>query len=384
MSEPVQGRGRGMSVELQELTKYYGDVCAVDRVTLSVKPGEFLALLGPSGSGKTTILMCIAGFEEPTKGRVLIGDEIVNGVPPHKRGLGVVFQRYALFPHMTVADNVAFPLRMRRLEPRAVEDEVADALTLVRMGGYGQRMPGQLSGGQQQRVAMARATVYRPPVLLMDEPLGALDRKLREAMQLELRQLQRELGLTVVHVTHDQGEALAMADRVAVLNDGHLEQVDVPEVLYERPATRFVADFVGETNFLEGRLITLDPAGGTIETLGGYRFRASRESIPASIATGSAVELGIRPERIKLDPAASGVPAPTGTVIGIAYAGPSATCLLELASHTRILARVPTGEAYHQWQLGAAATVTWRPEDVRVFARQDGGLRPPSPSVGCR
>jgi putative spermidine/putrescine transport system ATP-binding protein len=241
------------AIKLDQVTKTFdGRVMAVDAVTLDIAAGEFFSLLGPSGCGKTTSLRMIAGFEHPDSGRVHVGGRDITDLPVHRRDMGMVFQSYALFPHRTVAENVAFGLRMREVPKPEIERRVAAALAQVALTGFETRKPGQLSGGQQQRVALARALVVEPPVLLCDEPLGALDRKLRQQMQFELKELQKRLGVTLVFVTHDQEEALAMSDRIAVMNGGRVEQVGTPTEIYERPRTRFVADFIGEINILEG------------------------------------------------------------------------------------------------------------------------------------
>jgi ABC-type Fe3+/spermidine/putrescine transport system ATPase subunit len=256
-------RAAPASIRLDAVAKSFdGRVRAVDDVSLDIAPGEFFSLLGPSGCGKTTSLRLIAGFETVDHGRILVGGRDVTDLPVHKRDMGMVFQSYALFPHRTVAENVAFGLRMRHVEKTEIAERVRAALALVALTGYEDRRPGQLSGGQQQRVALARAIVIRPPVLLCDEPLGALDRKLRQQMQFELKQLQKELGVTLVFVTHDQEEALAMSDRIAVMNAGRIEQVGTPGEIYERPRTRFVADFIGEINLMEasgGRTLAVRP-----------------------------------------------------------------------------------------------------------------------------
>jgi len=283
------------AIRLQSVTKIFdGHVVAVDDVTLDIEAGEFFALLGPSGCGKTTTLRMIAGFELPDTGRIHVGDKDITDLPVHRREMGMVFQSYALFPHRTVAENVAFGLRMREVPRAEIDKRVAAALSLVALTGLENRRPSQLSGGQQQRVALARALVVEPPVLLCDEPLGALDRKLRQQMQFELKELQKRLGVTLVFVTHDQEEALAMSDRIAVMNKGRIEQIGAPTEIYEKPRTRFVADFIGEINILEehGRPRALRPekiklvapgaarAAGIVETanfLGGatlYRVRA--------------------------------------------------------------------------------------------------------------
>src|SRR6267142_912392 len=254
MSEPL--------VTLFAVSKHYGRAIAVNNVSLDVFEGEFVTLLGPSGSGKTTMLMLIAGFEAPTSGEIRIRGASVVARPPEKRDIGMVFQSYALFPHMTVFDNVAFPLRTRRLAGPEVTQRVDEALAAVRMSGLDGRYPRQLSGGQQQRIALARALVYRPSLLLMDEPLGALDKKLREEMQSELKSLQRELGITTLYVTHDQQEALALSDRIAIMNGGDLVQVGAPLALYEHPATDFVAGFLGDVNLVDG--VVVEGAAGPV------------------------------------------------------------------------------------------------------------------------
>jgi putative spermidine/putrescine transport system ATP-binding protein len=284
----------GASVELRSLQKDYGSVVAVASLSLAIKEGEFVTLLGPSGSGKTTTLMMVAGFEAPTAGSILIGGEPVVDRPPYRRNIGVVFQSYALFPHMTVAANVAYPLRMRRVGRDEVRRRVAAALDRVQLGGLGGRHPGQLSGGQQQRVALARALVFEPPLLLMDEPLGALDKNLREDLQLEIKRIHREVGVSVIYVTHDQSEALTMSDRIAIMRGGRLEQYGPAEELYERPATRFVAEFVGEATLAEGRVESARD-GEVIIMLddGRTRFVTRRAALP----TGQRVTTVVRPEK---------------------------------------------------------------------------------------
>src|SRR5688572_22289483 len=255
------------AVSLQGVSRHFGPVKALDEVDLEVAPGEFFAMLGPSGSGKTTCLRLIAGFEQPTAGHVRIFGEAVDGVPPYRRNVNTVFQDYALFPHMNVIENVAFPLMLKKLPRRQRVREAEAALELVKLSGYGNRRPGQLSGGQRQRVALARALVNQPKVLLLDEPLGALDLKLREQMQEELKSLQKRLGITFIFVTHDQGEAMSMADRIAVFNLGKIMQVGTPEEIYLKPASRFVADFVGSSNVLPPDLVgflTGDPGWASL------------------------------------------------------------------------------------------------------------------------
>ena len=280
-------------VELRGCTREYGLMRAVDALDLAVAEGEFLSLLGPSGCGKTTTLNLVAGFVEPTTGRILIDGEDVTDRPAHQRGLGVVFQSYALFPHLSVRENVAFGLRERRVPAAEIERLVAEALGLVRLDRLGRQRPGELSGGMQQRVALARALVYRPRVLLLDEPLAALDRKLREEMRDELRAIQRSVGITTIFVTHDQAEALGLSDRIAVMNHGRIEQLGAPREIYEHPATRFVADFIGASTVLRGRAVAADrvrvAAGSTLRVAAGH-----------TLPPGADVELAIRPERVRL------------------------------------------------------------------------------------
>ncbi len=285
MNEPV--------VSLRNITKKFGPLAAVDSVTLDVAPGEFVTLLGPSGCGKTTLLRVIAGFESPDIGEVWIGTENVTNVPPHRRDVHTVFQQYALFPHLTVAGNVAFGLERKRVARDEITRRVAEALELVQLTGFDTRLPAQLSGGQQQRVAIARALVLEPRVLLLDEPLGALDRKLREAMQSELKQLQRQLNVSFVFVTHDQDEALAMSDRVVVMNAGRIEQMGAPREIYENPETRFIADFVGVTNVLDGVVMSGGNGHTLVEAAGG------RVSIAERLVPGQRVSLAVRPEKIR-------------------------------------------------------------------------------------
>ena len=289
-----------LDVELRQATKTYGRVRAIDAIDLEVRQGEFLALLGPSGSGKTTTLRVIAGLVEPTAGEVYISGRLVTHVPVFRRNLGMVFQNYALFPHLTVLENVAFGLEMRRITQAEIARRVREALALVRLPGFEPRYPHQLSGGQQQRVALARAIVVQPAVLLLDEPLGALDKKLRDNMQVELKGLQRELGITTVFVTHDQEEALTLSDRIAVMNNGRIEQLDTPIEIYERPRTRFVSEFIGVSNFLEGQGIAGEGGRALVRTAKGLQV-----SVPASALPGGPtgwVTLSVRPEKITLHP----------------------------------------------------------------------------------
>ena len=332
---------RGAAVRLEGLCKDFGGAPVVRDVSLEVAAGEFVSLLGPSGSGKSTTLMMIAGFLAPLRGEVVIGGEAVTRRPPHLRHVGVVFQNYALFPHMSVFDNVAFPLRMRRRPAAEVAARVERALAMIRLEGLGGRMPHQLSGGQQQRVALARAIVFEPPLLLMDEPLGALDRKLREAMQFEIKRLQRELSLTVIHVTHDQEEALAMSDRIAVINRGAVEQVGTPEAVYERPATAFVAGFLGDCNALEGTVLRAGPGRLEVRTAGGLELAARAL---AGAAPDAPVRLAIRPERMGLlSPEATADNVVEAVVEEAVYLGESLRLLARPARGEALTLKVPRG-----------------------------------------
>jgi spermidine/putrescine transport system ATP-binding protein len=287
-----------VAVDLIHITKRFGDFVAVDDLVLQIKDGEFFSLLGPSGCGKTTTLRMIAGFEQPTSGQISIHGQQVAGIPAHRRPVNTVFQSYALFPHMTVAQNVAFGLEMQKVPAVEIKKRVAEALELVQLPHLGARKPAQLSGGQQQRVALARALVNRPEVLLLDEPLGALDMKLRKAMQLELKQIQSEVGITFIYVTHDQEEALTMSDRIAVMHDGLVQQVGEPWRIYEHPTNRFVADFIGETNFIPGRIDSLN--GFATVDVSGVKVLADTDG--RQVSPQQAVTVAVRPEKINIYP----------------------------------------------------------------------------------
>jgi putative spermidine/putrescine transport system ATP-binding protein len=289
------------SIRILELSKSYSDTVAVAGIDLSISGGEFCTILGPSGSGKTTTLMMIAGFVTPTRGAIFIDDDDITRLAPQKRKLGIVFQNYALFPHMNVYNNITFPLVMRRLSKPEIRIRIEKILKIVELEGLEERLPMQLSGGQQQRVAVARALVFEPRVLLMDEPLGALDKKLRNSLQLELKRLQRRLNVTVIYVTHDQEEALTISDKVVVMNDGHIEQVGSPELLYEKPATRFVADFIGDSNFIPGVVISVDGERARIEHPTGTSVLGM---IGGQLKSGDRVDAAMRPERLNILPSA--------------------------------------------------------------------------------
>jgi putative spermidine/putrescine transport system ATP-binding protein len=349
---------RGAPVRLAGLRKEFAGAVAVDDLSLEVAAGEFLTLLGPSGSGKSTTLLMIAGFVVPTRGEVHVGNAAITRKPPHERDIGIVFQNYALFPHLTVYDNVAFPLRMRRQPAARVAERVGWALDLIRLGGLGGRYPHQLSGGQQQRVALARALVFEPSLLLMDEPLGALDRRLRETMQGELKRLQRALGLTVLCVTHDQEEALTLSDRIAVMNHGRIEHLGSPEDLYERPQTPFVAEFLGESNALAAKVLRDD---GT---------RTIERAVRAGAANGaSEVRLAIRPERIDfLEPGEARDNVVEAVVDEAVYLGDAVRYLLRTASGEGLTlkARCPAGGGGPA--MGDVVRVGWAADAVMVYS----------------
>ncbi len=335
------------AIELDDTSRAFGTVVALDRVSLSIAAGEFFALLGPSGSGKTTCLRLIAGFDRPDRGRILLDGRDVTDIPPYDRNVNTVFQDYALFPHMTVAENVAYGLRVRRVGAAERRRRALGMLTLVQLGDFGDRRPSELSGGQKQRVALARALINQPRVLLLDEPLGALDLKLREEMQAELKGLQQRLGITFVFVTHDQGEALSMADRVAVFSQGRIEQLDTPRALYARPRTAFVASFVGRANVVEGALA---------ERLGGGR-----------------TPFAIRPELIEVLPADADAPAGfvtcAGTLEDVLYHGASSRCQFRVDEHAVLaVARAESAGAAALPPRGARVLLAWRPGDAVPLA----------------
>lgn len=342
---------------------YDGSTRAVDAVDMSIREGEFFSLLGPSGCGKTTTLRMIAGFETPTEGVIEVGGADVTHVQAHKRDMGMVFQNYALFPHRSVGENVAFGLRMRGMDRTTIARKVTDALAQVELVGYEDRRPGELSGGQQQRVALARAIVIEPRVLLCDEPLGALDKKLRQAMQFELKQLQRKLGLTMVFVTHDQEEALAMSDRIAVMNAGKVEQIGSPSDIYDRPGTRFVADFIGDTNLFRGEVIRDEGARPMLRV-----DRQLSIDLPGSIEQTGPLSLALRPEKIDL----TTPPAPSGhgidgIVESVNFQGGSVLYRIETTGGRRLLAQQPNNGSHELFQAGAAVALRWKPSDIVIL-----------------
>ena len=355
------------AVELTTVTKRFGEHTAVDRLDLAIEPGEFIALLGPSGCGKTTTLRMIAGFEQPDEGDIRISGEPVAGVPPHKRHVNTVFQNYALFPHMNVAENVAYGLQQRRTARGEIRQRVAEALDMVQMRRLADRRPAQMSGGQQQRVALARALVNRPSVLLLDEPLGALDRQLREEMQIELTLLQSRLGTSFVFVTHDQHEALSLGDRIAIMRDGRIEQLDTADTVYAHPASAFVAGFVGQQNFLTGQA----RGDGTVDA-GRIRLRSSRSSEGSLL--GGQVRAAIRPEYVSLERTSDAYPTDSvlpensaaGKVASIAHLGETMQYVVRIDGQDSILSRIPTPQA-PAVHVDDAVVASWDADSVHVF-----------------
>ncbi|BDV31833.1 ABC transporter ATP-binding protein [Microbacterium terricola] len=366
------------SVVLAGVTKRYGDQVAVDDLSLQIEQGEFLSLLGPSGCGKTTTLRMIAGFEHPDAGDILISGASVLGAPPHKRDVNTVFQAYALFPHMSVAENVAYGLQQRRVPKAEVRERVSTALDMVQMRRFADRKPTQLSGGQQQRVALARALVNRPSVLLLDEPLGALDRQLREEMQLELKLLQSRLGITFVFVTHDQGEALSMSDRIAVMRDGRIEQLADSDTIYGSPASAYVAAFVGQQNFFDGTVAADAASVATPHVL-------VRPASPiTSPAPGAPARAAVRPEFVELATTRpdTDANAAEGRIIGLSHLGETMQFLVQLDAEQAVLSRRPTPDA-PRVAVGDSVWCSWRPESVQVFPHDDlaaaaGHVDPPT------
>ena len=345
------------------VTKTYGPITAVDDVTLDVREGEFLTLLGPSGSGKSTMLMMVAGFEVPTRGEIYLDGAPLSGVPAHRRRLGIVFQNYALFPHLSVFENTAFALRNLRWAKQDIRERVVELLGLVRLEGLEERMPGQLSGGQQQRVALARALAPRPRVLLLDEPLGALDKKLREHMLSEFQRLHRTLGTTMVFVTHDQEEALAMSDRIAVLNAGRIVRLGVPREMYEDPMSPFVADFLGDTNILTGLVV----AESRVQVDGGDW----KVAVPSDAALGATVQIVIRPEKISIGKPAPGTNQTGGVIEEMLYLGPTTDYSVRLQSGQVLTVKHVNRHQASDVRVGSAVTIHWHPEDSRLLETEE-------------
>jgi putative spermidine/putrescine transport system ATP-binding protein len=347
---------------------YDGNTLVVRDLNLQVAQHEFLTMLGPSGSGKTTCLMMLAGFETATSGEILLDGRPVNRIAPEHRDIGMVFQNYSLFPHMSVSENLAFPLRIRKVARQDIEKRVKRALDMVNLGTYGDRMPAQLSGGQQQRVAVARALVFEPKLVLMDEPLGALDKQLREQMQYEIKRLHAELGLTVVYVTHDQDEALTMSDRIAVFKDGVIQQLAPPTDLYERPMNAFVAGFIGENNEWPVHVRSVQGEWCDVQTPGGLAFRALNV---ARAEVGQSAVVSVRPERLVLDADFQGASDSTNTisaqVMDVSYHGDHLRVQCRLEGAAELIAKVPNGTARVSLERGQSVAVHWSVSDGRVL-----------------
>jgi putative spermidine/putrescine transport system ATP-binding protein len=361
-------KGGAPLVRFKRVSKLFGAFRALSDISLDIRRGEFLTLLGPSGSGKTTTLMLLAGFDFPTAGSIEMEERRIEALPAHKRDIGVVFQNYALFPHMTAAQNLAFPLSVRGMDKGAIAGEVEKALAMVHMQGLGGRKPAELSGGQQQRVALARALIFKPRLILLDEPLGALDKNLREHMQGELKQLHRQLGTTMVFVTHDQSEALNLSDRIAVFNQGRLEQVDTPEQLYDRPLTAFVASFIGENNLLDGTVESAAESGASVRLDGGALLNAASTG-PCS--KGERVTVGVRPENVELaEPGSDGAIA--SVVTDVAYLGEARRITVEATGVGRLSLKTGTGEGSRRIGRGDRIGVILPAAQCRILPANGG------------
>ncbi|MCK1438903.1 ABC transporter ATP-binding protein [Bradyrhizobium sp. 15] len=353
---------------------YAGEHLVVKNLDLDIRKGEFVTLLGPSGSGKTTTLMMLAGFEVPTHGEIFLADRPIKNVPAHKRDIGMVFQNYALFPHLTIAENIAFPLSVRNTNKAEAQDRVKAALRMIKMETLAQRRPGQLSGGQQQRVALARALVFNPQLVLMDEPLGALDKRLREQMQLEIKQLHETMGITVVYVTHDQSEALTMSDRIAVFNDGIVQQIDRPDALYEHPVNSFVAHFIGENNVLSGTVETVEKQYCRVVLAGGGAVTARAVNVSGA---GASTSLSVRPERIAIIPDGISSDEPNrlpAKVQNTIYLGDHALAVLDVADNKEFMVKLQPG-THDSLRAGSLTAGSLRPgDDVFITFRPEDCL----------
>ncbi len=374
---PAAAEGDVPSVELEGVTKRFGDLTAVRDTDLSLRRGEFFTLLGPSGCGKTTTLRMVAGFEQPSEGRVLLDGVDATGLPPFRRPTNTVFQSYALFPHLNVEDNVAFGLRRKRVPKAEVGRRVAEELERVGLQRETKRKPRQLSGGQQQRVALARALVNRPAVLLLDEPLGALDLKLRKGLQLELKSIQREVGITFMYVTHDQEEALTMSDRIAVMNHGVIQQMGPPQEIYERPATEFVAGFIGVSNLMPGVVSATGDGWAELQLDSGPLVRASGNAL----RPGERIHAVVRPEKLTVrlvEEAPDGRPSVEGVVESAVYLGTATQMIVKLTGDVPITVLVPNADEAERQRLpgaGARVRLTWSPEHTHVLpANADGAM----------
>jgi putative spermidine/putrescine transport system ATP-binding protein len=360
----AQGEAMVRFVDVQK--SYDGETLVVKSLNLDIAKGEFLTMLGPSGSGKTTTLMMLAGFEPATHGEIYVKGKPINDVPPHKRGIGMVFQNYALFPHMTINENLAFPLQVRNMGKAEVEERVKKILRMVELPNMGNRRPGQLSGGQQQRIAVARALVFEPELVLMDEPLGALDKQLREQMQYEIKHIHERLGVTVVYVTHDQSEALTMSNRIAVFNDGVVQQLSSPDELYERPKNSFVAQFIGENNKLRGTVQNVDNGRlATVKLDSGDVVKALAVNVGNK---GERTLLSVRPERVEINPAAKTADAVlNGKIAELIYLGDHVRARLQVAGHDDFVVKIPNKAGASGIGEGKQVKIGWKAEDCRAL-----------------
>tara|TARA_B100001123_G_scaffold438137_1_gene572297 strand:- start:109 stop:1197 length:1089 start_codon:yes stop_codon:yes gene_type:complete len=343
---------------------YDGKVLVVKDLNLDIAEGEFITMLGPSGSGKTTCLMMLAGFETPTNGEIYLDSNPISNIPPHKRGIGMVFQNYALFPHMTVYENLAFPLKVRKILKDEIDKKVDKALSMVALSGFENRMPGQLSGGQQQRVAVARALVFDPKVVLMDEPLGALDKNLRESMQYEIKHIHESIGVTVVYVTHDQGEALTMSNRIAVFNDGKVQQLSSPDELYEAPVNSFVAEFIGENNRFSGEVTEISNEKCKVKLNSGLEITANPIRVKSK---GEKTIVSLRPERAIINPKDEMDNKHKGKIEEVIYHGDHTRVRLDLLGSKEFILKVPNSSARMDIKVGNELQVGWNSKDSRAL-----------------
>ena len=356
---------KGAGVRFEKVQKSYdGENLVVKDLNLDIAPGEFLTMLGPSGSGKTTCLMMLAGFEPATHGEIFLNDKPINNVPPYKRGIGMVFQNYALFPHMSVAENLAFPLQIRNMNKADQEAKVKRALEMVELGAFGNRRPAQLSGGQQQRVAVARALVFDPELVLMDEPLGALDKQLREQMQYEIKHIHENLGVTVVYVTHDQTEALTMSDRVAVFEDGRIQQLSPPNVLYESPRNSFVAQFIGENNKLSGKVTAIKGEICEVQLDDGTKLKSEAVNVSS---VGERTTISLRPERVEFDNPTKQDNVVEGEIVEILYLGDHLRVVMSVCGNSEFIVKVRNRGQTRPMKAGETHKIGWAARDCKAL-----------------
>jgi len=352
-------------VKFEKVDKSYdGEILVVKDLNLDVPKGEFLTMLGPSGSGKTTVLMMLAGFETPTSGEIYLDGNPISSIPPNKRGIGMVFQNYALFPHMTVKENLEFPLEVRKMTKSVIDEKVSNALLMVELQDFGSRMPLQLSGGQQQRVALARSLVFEPRLVLMDEPLGALDKNLREQMQYEIKHIHEKIGITVVYVTHDQSEALTMSNRIAVFNDGKIQQISSPDVLYEKPDSSFVAQFIGENNQLKGKVKSVNGENCIITTESGDDIHALKVNVNNS---GDASLVSLRPERVAINSSEKFENNFDAKVKELIYLGDHIRSRVEVCGNDQFIVKIPNSYTGANLKEGATVKLSWKASDSRAL-----------------